>query len=212
MTYDARGNLTALTRPNGAQLHYHYDGADRLVGISDALGNRIEYELDDGYDVHYLYDEPTASYGVGRLTGVSNASATTTYGYNARGQVQRVDRILDDRTFTTLYSYDAGGQLTGMILPSGRQVGYLHDAMGQVAAIEAQLDGQLWALAEDVRYRPFGPVESFDYANQPGRVHSMHQDRSGALSAKTRRRQACVLAARALQGPQKRSRCPRCAH
>ncbi len=32
--------------PGGIVLHYDYDNANRLVGLSDTAGNRIDYTLD----------------------------------------------------------------------------------------------------------------------------------------------------------------------
>ena len=44
--YDAAGNPTRTTLPNGAFIQNEYDAAQRLIVIEDNLGNRIEYTLD----------------------------------------------------------------------------------------------------------------------------------------------------------------------
>lgn len=44
--YDGVGHLKRFTAPDGAMINYNYDAAERLVGISDSLGNSISYTLD----------------------------------------------------------------------------------------------------------------------------------------------------------------------
>ena len=43
--YDGVGHLTRFTAPDGSVTNYSYDAAERLVGISDGLGNSITYTL-----------------------------------------------------------------------------------------------------------------------------------------------------------------------
>jgi YD repeat-containing protein len=45
--YDAAGQLTQVTLPDGATLGYSYDAAHRLTGITDGAGNTITYTLDN---------------------------------------------------------------------------------------------------------------------------------------------------------------------
>ena len=44
--YDAPGQLTQTTLPDGSSLRFSYDAAHRLTGVSDAAGNRIVYTLE----------------------------------------------------------------------------------------------------------------------------------------------------------------------
>ena len=46
LTYDNAGNLIKVTKPDGSFYKFSYDGAHQLVGIADALGNRIADTLD----------------------------------------------------------------------------------------------------------------------------------------------------------------------
>jgi YD repeat-containing protein len=45
-TYDPAGQVTRITRPDGAYLAYSYDPAHRLIQTRDNLGNTISYTLD----------------------------------------------------------------------------------------------------------------------------------------------------------------------
>jgi YD repeat-containing protein len=44
--YDAAGQLTRVTLPDGARLTYTYDAAHRLTAIADHKGNKVAYTLD----------------------------------------------------------------------------------------------------------------------------------------------------------------------
>jgi YD repeat-containing protein len=44
--YDAVGQLTKVTLPDGSYLSYSYDAAHRLTQVADNSGNRIAYTLD----------------------------------------------------------------------------------------------------------------------------------------------------------------------
>ena len=45
-SYDGVGQLVAVTLPDNATISYVYDGAHRLTGVADGLGNSIAYTLD----------------------------------------------------------------------------------------------------------------------------------------------------------------------
>ncbi len=44
--YDAVGQLTKVTLPDGSMVSFSYDGAHRLTGAADSSGNSIAYTLD----------------------------------------------------------------------------------------------------------------------------------------------------------------------
>jgi YD repeat-containing protein len=45
-SYDPAGQVTRVTRPDGAYLAYTYDAAHRLIKTQDNLGNTLTYTLD----------------------------------------------------------------------------------------------------------------------------------------------------------------------
>ena len=69
--YDALGNRVKMTTPEGKQVQYSYDEANRLVGMDSFLGR-----FDFGYD------------RLGRRTSLSQPNGVTTgYGYDAVGRL-----------------------------------------------------------------------------------------------------------------------------
>jgi len=155
--YDSAGNRIQATDANNVTINYKYDALNRLT--------KIDYS-DDSFDVIFTYDDPAADNGIGRLTSIADASGTTSYSYTVLGQLASVGRTLGTKTFTTGYSYDGAGLLTGITLPSGRNISVSRDTAGQAAAIETQINQVSHPLATNIRHQPFGPIASFDYGNQ----------------------------------------------
>ncbi|WDP88315.1 MAG: RHS repeat protein [Desulfobacter sp.] len=147
--YDAAGNLVSKKTNDGTIVQYTYD----------LLGRRTTMEYPDtGLDVIFMYDQGTN--GIGRLTGISNDQDTYGFTYDASGNLTQVQRTTPSATFTTTYSYDAAGRLTGMVYPDGRTITYERDANGEISKVTTTKNGITQILAENIAYKPFGPVES----------------------------------------------------
>lgn len=158
LTYNAVGNIILIERPDGQQLQYEYDSAQRLIGLSDALGNSINYTLDDAgntlsesitdtsntlrYSHHYIYDE------LSRLRqDIGAATQTTVIEYdvnnNATGvsdpknqptsyafdALDRLTDITDADTGLTTYTYDSRNNVTSVTDARGNTTFYTYDAL-----------------------------------------------------------------------------------
>jgi RHS repeat-associated protein len=100
--YNPSGDLTRITQPDGSWLDYHYDAARRLEAISDRLGNRIDYELDNaGNRTAERVRDPG-----GNLV----REARRVY-----DQLGRLHRQLDSRDIATEFGYDPNGNQTSTI-------------------------------------------------------------------------------------------------
>lgn len=115
MGYDAIGDMTSVTQPDGVASVFVYDAAHRLSDIGDAMGNSIGYTLD----------------------AVGNRTAETTYDVN--GTITRsLTRTFDERNQvqsetngegnTTTYTYDANGNRNGMTDALGVKTQWSYDA------------------------------------------------------------------------------------
>ncbi|WNL44031.1 RHS repeat-associated core domain-containing protein [Dyella sp. BiH032] len=118
--YDANGQLTKTTDPDGVTLSYTYDAAHRLTGIQDALGGRIDLTLD----------------AAGSVTAETVADAN---GHVVRSLTRAFDALGRMKTLTgadgkaTAFEYDAHGNLTKITRPLGQVVRTQYDALERVA-------------------------------------------------------------------------------
>lgn len=168
--YDAAGNLTKVTLPDGTWLVYTYDAAHRLAGITDKAGNRIAYTLDlmgnrvkeEVFDPSnalkqtrsYVYDE------LNRLSQEIGAKLqTTTYGYDSNGNLTSVTDPLDSKTANAydalnrlVQTTDPNGGVTKMTYnkddlptsvtdPRGLKTTYAYDGMGNPTSIKSPDSG-----------------------------------------------------------------------
>ena len=160
--YDAVGQLTKVTLPDGSFLNYVYDPAHRLTEISDNLGNRITYSLDAMGNrtaeqvrdpANVLAQTRSREYStLNRLFKEFGAlSQTTEYGYDDQGNVtsvkdplnritsnqydvlNRLKQVTDPGTGVTQYGYNGLDALTSVTDPRSLVTGYTVDGLGNLS-------------------------------------------------------------------------------
>ena len=131
-TYDAAGNMVAIRDGNDHQTRFAFDGLNRLVQETDALGKTWDY----------TYDKTS-----NRTVRLNALRQRTTYTYAADDQLARID--YQDGSFvtytydennnrlsvtnplgTTLRSYDKLNRVTNETDALGRQTAFGYDAVG----------------------------------------------------------------------------------
>ena len=123
-TYTAYGAVQTVTDPDGVATTYGYDTAHRLIKITDALGNYIQYTLDAAGDktAEQIFDSG----------GTLHKSLARTF--NTLGQLTSVVDGLSNTVFSASASnsYDANGNLilSSDALGIQRQMGY--DALNRL--------------------------------------------------------------------------------
>jgi RHS repeat-associated protein len=138
-TYDAAGDLTKVTYPNGTVHTFTYDGAHNLLDISG-----------DGELVRSLHYDAS-----GRLTSITNGNnettevsidvsghqevitdaahrLTTVNTFNDRGNLIRQDRVADGKTITTSATYDSLGRRLSSTDGLGHTKSQTYDSAGNV--------------------------------------------------------------------------------
>jgi len=145
--YDSRGNRTSMTTLDGVT-EYDYDAIGQLTGVSypdgrdvaytyDAAGNRtrvVENGTQTVYTVNSLnqYDQvgsTTYTHDLdGNVTSKAEGGQTTTYEYDAEN---RLVRVVTPGDGTWEYTYDALGNRTAAI-HDGVATLYVHDPIGLV--------------------------------------------------------------------------------
>jgi RHS repeat-associated protein len=162
-THDAAGNRITKADARGITSTYAYDATNRLTSISYPTASE---------DVHYDYDESNAttgcasSYPVGHLTQMTDVSGTTTYCYDAHGNVIRKRHGTTTSSPTTTYAYNTADRLMAVGYPDGARVAYTRDADGRVASVAAtSVAGVTTHVVTAMAYLPFGPASSYTFSN-----------------------------------------------
>jgi YD repeat-containing protein len=181
-TYDAAGNEVSRTDAQGQVTTTAYDALNRITQITYHDGRQIRYTWDTGNG---------GPNGQGRLARIDELTdgqltAATQTTYDAHGRVTQETRIQVTDSQGSLshrigYTYSAG-QLTGLTLPSGRQLTYTRNAAGQISQLTltdsaAGGSGQTTPVASAIGYHPFGGLKT--WTDGVGQVHTRSQDLDG---------------------------------
>ncbi|MDH3473769.1 MAG: DUF6531 domain-containing protein [Rhodospirillales bacterium] len=191
-TRNAFGEAIQLSSPDTGTTVYRYDSAGNLTRQENARGAVVEYDYDaigrvtakrfpgePGQDVAYGYDDATAGrHGIGRLTSIADATGSSDFHYDARGNLTLERRNLGGVTYDTDYAYDAADRLAEIVYPSGRIVTYQRDLLGRVSGVTTQADAgsPVVTLASNIDYTAFGPMTGLDLGNGLATILTYDQD------------------------------------
>ena len=127
--YDSDGNLTQKVDALSVTTNYTYDTLDRVLTTS--------YPADTSENVAYTYDQTGAgfSFGIGRLTSLTDMAGSLTRAYHERGNLLTETRTSGSTVITTAYTYDAASRLLTITYPDGSLLTYRRDAMGRITAV-----------------------------------------------------------------------------
>lgn len=167
-THDAAGNVLSLTDARGITRSYQYDALNRLTGIS---------YTDSSEDIAYLYDG--CSNGAGRLCQVTDQGGTTNYSYDGFGNITTETSTREGVSYTTAYTYDVANRIIGMTYPDGRLVTYQRNVLGQITAMDSQLNGSSQNVVTGRAYRADGLLTTQTLGN--GLVETRSYDTQGKL-------------------------------
>jgi RHS repeat-associated protein len=120
------GMVTSITDPRGKVTSYAYDSHGNLTQVTDPDGNVTKY----GYDTAGRRTSMIAPSG--NITGASPSQWTTTYAYNAFGELTSVT---DPLSHVTSYTYDADGNRSSMTDPDSNTTNYTYDNANRLTTI-----------------------------------------------------------------------------
>ena len=185
---DERGLATKITDPRGIVTLLSYDAGGRLKTES--------YPADPSQNVNYSYDDTTnGNKGVGRLTGISDASGSLSRYYDALGRVTAETRVIAGKSYAIAYAYNAAGRITAITYPSGRVVSYSRSALGRVSAIAttASASAPVQSVASGIGWAPMSiRLAALTHGN--GLTATRAYDGDGRLAALTLKDGATRLA------------------
>ncbi len=159
-TLDPAGNVLSQTDARGVVTAFTYDALDRPLTRS--------YPAAPAEDVTYSYDDATlGNRGIGRLTGVTDRTGSTSLTYDDYGHLVEESRTIGGVVYVTRYDTDVAGNLLRIVYPDGRIVSYGRDDLGRVTSVLAQADAAAApvVVASDIVYEPFGPVSGLTFGN-----------------------------------------------
>jgi len=169
ITYDSVGRKMMLDDPDTHVTTYSYDRVGNLITQTDAKGqvttltydalNRVTvkaYTDPSTPPVTYVYDEPTAANGTGRLTTVHDGSGTATYQYDKLGRAVGATRTIDSTAYPTATTFDAIGRVETMTFPDGEVVSYGYDANSGLLESVTGSAGYVTDITYDAQSRKTG--------------------------------------------------------
>jgi RHS repeat-associated protein len=159
MSYDAGGNLTRIQSTDGTTLNYEYDDADRLVAITDAKGNRIDFALDAaGNKIDEWVTDPNGELVRARQQQMDVlgrvAESIGGHGERSRTEYDPVDNPianLDPLLRLQQNQYDALGRLRSQLDPAGGETRFEYNDADQITSVT-----DATGLTTEYRYDGFG--------------------------------------------------------
>ena len=142
MTYDAIGQVTRVTRPDGSYFDYVYNGAKRVTSVTSNTAEKIEYTYDLMSNVtgrtvksatNAIVRSQTATFDeLGRtLKSIGAANQTTTYAYD---KTSNLKSTTDPRGKLFSYGYDSVNRLIQELDPNGQGVNTTKDTRSLTTA------------------------------------------------------------------------------
>ena len=182
--HNGLGDLTALHSPDTGTTAYVYDAAGNKIQQTDAKGVVVNYAydalnrltastyVDATLNAVYHYDETnsvtgcSSSFPVGHLTRVVESSVTTTYCYDARGNVVQKRQAQGTQVDVTSYGYTLADRLNSVSSPSLTVTQYGRDTLGEITSVVVTPQGRTaQTVVSGVTYLPFGPVAGYTLGN-----------------------------------------------
>ena len=182
--HDGLGNRTGLHSPDTGSSVFSYDAAGNLISATDAKGITRTYSYDainrpvtasypdSTQNITYHYDEADSvtgcngSYPIGRLTRIEEVAVTTTYCYDARGNVVLKKQVQGSRVDTVAYAYTSANRLSSITTPSGTVTQYSRDTAGRISGVTVTpASGAGQTVVSAIGYLPFGPISGYTLGN-----------------------------------------------
>ena len=136
---DHPGDGTGLTDPEGHVWHFNYDANGDLTSATDPLGNKSSYD----YDV--IGRRTRAISARGNADGATAADFTTTYDYNAFGDLTKTT---DPLGHVTKFAFDQNRNRTSLTDPNGNSTTYSYNDDDEVAKV-SRADGTVLLYGYD---------------------------------------------------------------
>lgn len=179
--YDALGNLTSQIDARNCVLTLGYDSLSRLV-------SKTSSGADCGTQVTASYTYDVGINGLGFRTGMTDASGSTVWVYDARGRMVNESKTIDGQTFITRWGYNSADLATTTTYPDGEIVTSTYNErmlLDKLTGTDSYVQSTTYDSAGRMDVRTFGNTTQTDYDYyswdmQGGRLHYL---KSGTIGA-----------------------------
>ena len=189
--YDDMGRVFMTISPDTGTVSYAYDEAGNLIQKTDAKGITTAYTYDllsrlthmgfpdSSQDIGFSYDIGT--YGMGRRSGMTDPSGSTTFGYNSRGRLVQRTNVVNGVSYILSRSMSSAGRVNSIVYPTGRTVDYHRSVCAcSIDSVSTTYNSNTVTLLSNLSYRPFGIAKGMD--NGSGGTVDNVFDQSGRLT------------------------------
>ena len=169
--YDDMGRLVSTTSPDTGTVTYVYDEEGNPVSKTDAKGISVDYVYDvlnrltdvnfpdSSQNIAFSYDQGTN--GLGKRTGMTDESGSTTFSYDNRGRLTGKSNIVQGITYNLSRAYTPGGRVSHISYPTGRTVNYDRTSCAcKVDSVTTTYNSITNTLMDNLDYRPFGGAKA----------------------------------------------------
>lgn len=145
-TYNSLSQLLTANNPESGAISYAYNNDGVVTSKTDARGFTITYSPTESPtdalhrvtkktysngDAAVTYSYDSGANGLGRRTGMTDASGSTSWTYDGAGRETQEQRTIAGVTKTIVHSYNADDSLATLTYPSGNVITYAVNTAGQ---------------------------------------------------------------------------------
>ena len=156
-SYDDSGNIASTTDPKSQTVNYTHDDINRPLteNYTDSAGTEITYSYD------------TCDNGKGMLCGATTTASGINYTYDPLGRIKTERNTISSSAYTTTYTRDRQGNLTGITYPDNTLVSYTYNSAGLMETAIKRENGTTTAinLVSNTEYSPTGAVTYRNFGN-----------------------------------------------
>ncbi len=167
--YNAKGNLEkerdSVLKAKNEYIEYSYDGFGRntRIGYPQSLATEIEYGTCE--------DSETNS--AGKVKKITDASGVRELEYGLLGEVKKETRsikhiknyLTSEETAVMEYKSDYLGRMQEITYPDGEVLTYSYDKGGQVTGVSGKVYGLDLTYVKDIQYDEYGQRTRIEYGN-----------------------------------------------
>ncbi len=178
INYNGFGRKTSMADPDMGTWSYGYDVLGNLTSQTDARTCVTTVTYDDlnrptqktysgpgacatTPSVTYTYDSTiSGNEGIGRRTGMTDGSGSTTWFYNVLGQATNETHNIESANYSLGFTFDAFARPLTQTLPNGEALNYSYNAMGLLSGMSG-----LSTYVSQVHYNASGQVTDQQLGN-----------------------------------------------